>query len=129
MNNKMNTETKLTIDSLLRSIEFPGEDPEAIRKYLADRGFVDSVMREVYAITHRTQRTGWWLLFAAVNLLILVVLGIDPTLIFARLDYHATLSQFFFLFLGLTLLGSVIGIIITMDSKKVDDLVGRIFGH
>jgi hypothetical protein len=125
----MKEKKELTIDALLRSIEFPGEDPEAIRRYLADRGFVDSVMCEVYALKHKTQRTGWWLLFATMNLLILVVLGIDPSVVFSRLDYHATLSQFFFLFLGITLLGSVIGIIITMDAKKVDDLVGRIFGH
>lgn len=116
-------ETRL--DELLKRIEYPGDDALRIAEYLDRTGFVDLVMRRVHELTRQTRKTLLWGLFALLNLLLLVLFGTNSLFIPEFFALQADLALFFFLFLGITLLGSVVGLVLSLDTRWLEHLLRR----
>ncbi len=114
MNEKNNT-----IEDILRTIEFPGEDKAAIDEYLKGHDFTDSVMNRIQELHISETKSLFWLLFILLNVVLLLFVGGNRYLLFDFLGLHKNLSNFFFLFLGLTLMGGLIGFVLTFDTEKI----------
>jgi hypothetical protein len=59
------------------------------------------------------------------NLLLLVLFGTNSLFIPEFFALQAELALFFFLFLGITLLGSVIGLVLSLDTRWLEHLLHR----
>jgi len=104
------------------------EPQEGIKRdisvYLAKVGFVDRVMADIHEIPGKTKKTLLWAGFCLLNVLLLVVFGTNLSVITKFLD--GELGEFFFLFLGISLLGGLIGLVVVSDvSWFQDHLPGR----
>ena len=99
------------IETALREVEHPGEQAELIARYLEERGFTDKVMKQTESLPIKLTRAYIWAVFAIVNLAIIVVAGINSKLLLEIVALQEELFTFFYLFLGLTLLGSLIGLV------------------
>jgi hypothetical protein len=114
------------IDEALTQIEFPGEDEQWIRSYLDGRGFVATVMRAVAQTHIRLSRATVWGGIALLNVAILVVAGINPFLVEDVLALREELFTFFFTFLGITLAGCIVGLVLSIDSGRTEAFFGHI---
>ena len=90
-----------------------------ISTYLAEVGFVDRVMADIHDVTGRTKKTLLWAGFCAFNILLLIVFGTNPSIVLQFLQ--GDLGEFFFLFLGISLLGGVIGLVAVCDLSWLQD--------
>lgn len=125
------------IDEALSRIEFPGEDEEFIRGYLEERGFVETVMQAVRETRVRMPRSLVWGAIGLLNITIIIVAWTNPYLVQDVLALRNELFTFFFGFLGLTLVGCVLGVLLSSDLGRVEtffrDLVRergkKIFRH
>jgi hypothetical protein len=84
-----------------------------ISVYLAKVGFVDRVMSDIHEIPGKTKKTLLWAGFCVLNIFLLVVFGTNPSVIAQFLQ--GGLGEFFFLFLGISLLGGLIGLVVVSD--------------
>ena len=101
------------LNSILKELEFPGEQRTALSGYLHKSGFTEKVMASVREASSSRMNLVTWLIFSAFNLLLLVVLGSSRFILGDFFIAYPGLSQFFFLFLGLTFFGGLAGLIIT----------------
>jgi hypothetical protein len=113
------------MDEALSRIEFPGEDEEWIREYLEERGFVGRVMQSVAETRIRLPRTLVWGSVALLNVAIIVVAWTNPFLVQDVLALRNELFTFFFGFLGLTLLGCLLGVFLSADLGRVETFLQR----
>jgi hypothetical protein len=90
-----------------------------ISVYLAKIGFIDRVMTDVLEIPGKTRKILLWSMFCLLNLFLLVVFGINLSVTPEFLQ--GDLGEFFFLFLGITLLGGLIGLIVVSDVSWFKD--------
>jgi hypothetical protein len=90
-----------------------------ISTYLAEVGFVDRVMADIHDVTGKTKKTLLWAGFCMFNILLLIVFGSNPSIILQFLQ--GDLGEFFFLFLGISLLGGVIGLVSVSDLSWLQD--------
>jgi hypothetical protein len=86
-----------------------------IKTYLGNVGFVERVMTDVMDVPRKVRKTLLWAGFCFFNLFLLVVLGINQHFILEFFALQDELSQFFFLFLGITMLGGLIGLVLVTD--------------
>ena len=84
-----------------------------ISTYLARVGFVDRVMADIHEIPGKIKKTFLWAGFCVLNIFLLVVVGTNPSTIAQFLQ--GDLGEFFFLFLGFSLLGGLIGLVAVSD--------------
>lgn len=108
-----------TLNGVLSAIELPGEDPVALKQYLEESHFVERVMSRVRLETARSQKTTAWGLFALINLAFLIIFGSNRYIAGNYFAMQDTLSQFFFLFLGISFLGALFGLILSADTNWV----------
>jgi hypothetical protein len=95
-----------------------------ISVYLTKVGFVDRVMADIQEIPGKFKKTLLWAGFCVLNIFLLVVFGTNPSYIVQFL--HGDLGGFFFLFLGISLLGGLIGLVVVSDLSWLQDhLLGR----
>jgi hypothetical protein len=95
-----------------------------ISVYLSKVGFVDRVMADINDIPGKTKKSLLWAGFCVLNIFLLVVFGTNPAMILQFLQ--GELGEFFFLFLGISLLGGVIGLVAVSDLSWLQDhLPGR----
>jgi hypothetical protein len=95
-----------------------------ISRYLAKVDFADRVMVDIHDIPGKTKKLLLWAGFCVFNILLLIVVGTNPSMILQFLN--GGLGEFFFLFLGISLLGGVIGLVAVSDlSWFQDHLPGR----
>ncbi len=113
------------IEEVLKLIEFPGEDEEKIRQFLQEHHFVDRVMEQILNYGHRSRKIFLWAIFSALNLLLLFFLGVNPVMVTEYFGLQNSLSQFFYLFLGLTLSGSLVGLVLSLDTTWFERLLHR----
>jgi len=90
-----------------------------ISVYLSKVGFVDRVMADIHEIPGKTKKTLLWAGFCLLNILLLVVFGTNPLVIAQFLQ--GDLGEFFFLFLGISLLGGLIGLVVVSDLSWLHD--------
>jgi hypothetical protein len=99
--------------------EEPAGDTEVrLAAYLQERGFVEAVMQRIYSLHLHPRKALAWGLFCLANLVLLVVLGTNGPFLedfFPR----AQLAQFFFLFLGITFLGGLVGLVFSVDTSRL----------
>jgi len=111
------------LDELLKGIEFPGEDEAAVRAYLAHSRLADRVVAQTVRDARATRRSVLWAVFAVLNLLLLALTGSNSYMHSEFFFQQEALKQFFFLFLGLTFLGGVGGLIFSLDTSWFDRLL------
>lgn len=116
----MSRDRRDAIDEALTRIEFPGEDERWVRSYLDERGFVESVMRAVAQARIRLSRATIWGGIGLLNVAILVVAGTNPFLVEDVLALRKELFTFFFTFLGLTLAGCIVGVVLSLDGGRTE---------
>jgi hypothetical protein len=90
-----------------------------ISVYLTKVGFVDRVMTDILDIPGKTRKIALWAGFCLFNIMLLIVAGTNPSVVIQFLQ--GGLGEFFFLFLGITLLGGVIGLIAVSDVSWLKD--------
>jgi len=107
---------------------FDGLEPKEglkrdISSYLAEVGFVDRVMADIQEISGKTRKTLLWAGFCLFNIFLLLLLGTNPSFIAQFLQ--GDLGEFFFLFLGISLLGGLIGLVAVSDLSWLQDHLPR----
>ena len=117
------------LDDALRRVEFPGEDPSWIVRYLEERHFVERVMKAVAEVHIRMSRASVWAIVGGLNLALLVVVWLNPFLLEDLLALRRELLSFVLGFLGLTLAGCITGIILSVDARRVEDFLHHLFRH
>jgi hypothetical protein len=105
------------LNEILALIELPGEDEQRILAYLERRGFIEQVMARIRAQHSHTRKTLVWGGFCLVNLLALLLFGASDPFLSGFFALQGELARFFFLFLGLTFLGSLAGLVLSMDTS------------
>jgi hypothetical protein len=105
------------LNEILALIEMPGEDERRILAYLEQRDFIERVMARVRALHSRTRKALLWGGFCLLNLLALLLLGTSDLFLSDFFAVQGDLAQFFFLFLGLTFLGSLAGLVLSLDTS------------
>jgi hypothetical protein len=105
------------LDQILTLIELPGEDERRILAYLEERGFIERVMAGVRALQAQARKALIWGGFCAVNLLALLLFGASDPFLSGFFALQGELAQFFFLFLGLTFLGGLTGLVLSLDTS------------
>ena len=96
-----------------------------ITAYLSRIGFADRVMTELLEIPRKTRKTLIWACFCLANFFLLVIFGTNPSFISEFFALREDLAQFFFLFLGITLLGGLIGLVVVSDTSWVREYLPR----
>ena len=118
----MKNDVDKQIDEILKNIEFPGEENQKLHEFSADRDFVNKVMKAIEAENKRIKMLVFWFLFILIHILILLFLGTNK---FIQNEYFAfsdTLQTIFYLFLGISLSGGIIGLIVQLDTSRVHDM-------
>jgi hypothetical protein len=105
------------LNEILALIELPGEDERRILAYLEQRGFIERVMTRVRLLHSQTRKALLWGGFCLLNLLTLLLFGASDVFLSDFFALQGELSQFFFLFLGLTFLGSLAGLVLSVDTS------------
>ncbi len=90
-----------------------------ITVYLGKVGFVERVMTDILEIPGKTRKILLWASFCLFNLFLLVFFGTNQTFIVDFFALQEELGQFFFLFLGITLLGGLIGLVLVSDISRL----------
>ena len=121
----MDDSSDFLLDKVLKEIEFPGEDREKMLDYLNRKKFVDHVMAEIQSMRSRSRKTILWGIFTVLNLFLLFIMGINNYIVSDFFALQNALSQFFFLFLGLTLVGSLGGLVFSLDTSWFEHLLHR----
>ena len=117
------------VEETLTRIEYPGEDPLWIARYLGERDFVERVMKAIAATHVRMSRSTIWAMIAAVNLIALVIAGLNPYLVEDFLALTDQLFTFFYVFLGLTLAGCIVGLVLSLDLSRIEHFIHELFRH
>jgi hypothetical protein len=95
-----------------------GDTELRLAAYLQERGFVEAVMQRIYELHLHPRKSLAWGLFCMANLILLVVLGANGSFLEGFFP-HAQLAQFFFLFLGITFLGGLVGLVFSVDTSRL----------
>ncbi len=96
-----------------------GETEVRLANYLEQRGFVEAVMERIYSFHLHPRKSLAWGLFCLFNLALLVVLGANGPFLEGFFAPQAELAQFFFLFLGITFLGGLVGLVLSVDTTRL----------
>jgi len=107
------------LNEILALIELPGEDERRILDYLERRGFIERVMARVRSLHSQTRKALLWGVFCLFNLLALLAFGASDLFLSGFFALQAELAQFFFFFLGLTFLGSLAGLVLSLDFSRL----------
>lgn len=101
------------LNSLLKQVEFPGENRKNLAAHLEKSGFTEKVMTSIRQTSSSRMNIFTWLIFSSFNFLLLVLFGSSKFILGDFFISYPGLSQFFFLFLGLTLFGGLAGLILS----------------
>jgi hypothetical protein len=101
------------------SEELAGETEVRLAAYLTERGFVEAVMERIYSLQLHPRKSLACGLFCLANLGLLAVLGANEPFLEGFFAPQAQLAQFFFLFLGITFLGGLVGLVLSADTSRL----------
>jgi hypothetical protein len=99
--------------------ELPGETEVRLAAYLTERGFAEAVMERIHSLHLHPRKALAWGLFCLANLILLAVLGANEPFLAGFFAPQAELAQFFFLFLGITFLGGLVGLVLCVDTSRL----------
>ena len=121
MDRKPPTSTKKppALDRMLREIEFPGEDRGVILRFLEKTDFDDRILTGIELATQRqkTKRILYWVFFLLFNLALILLSGTDNALLKELFSFEQIFSIIFSLVLGIIILATTIGLILTIDTS------------
>lgn len=111
--------TPLTLDALLREVEFPGEERGIILRFLEKADFNDRILTGIELAAHRrkTKRILYWVFFLLFNLALILLSGTDNALLKELFSFEQIFSIIFSLVLGIIILATTIGLILTIDTS------------
>ncbi len=119
-------ESERRLEAILEQIEFPGEDETRIGAYLRHARLAERVMERIGSARIGLGRAVMWGAFSLANTVLLVLMGTNRIILEGFLSSQEALCSFFFLFLGMTFLGSLVGLVFTLDTSWFTHLlVGR----
>jgi hypothetical protein len=121
-NTIMEKDDNINIDLMLASLEFPGEAREEIESFLAERDFTVVVMQSIEVKDKRLNKIIFWLVFTFINILLLTLLGTNKMVLKDFFALHDALASLFYLFLGVTLVGGIIGLVIYVDTEQINHI-------
>jgi hypothetical protein len=98
---------------------------EDVLRYLQGVRFSDQVMARILELSGRSGSRLAWGVFALLNLVFLLLCGASLPELVGLVALQPGLGQFFFLFLGITLLGGVVGFVLSLDTTWLDSLLHR----
>ncbi|MBN2531764.1 MAG: hypothetical protein JXB88_02670 [Spirochaetales bacterium] len=124
----MEEEIDKQLEELLKSIEFPGEEEKKITEYFDSRDFTMLVVEAIHEKNVRMKKILFWVIFIILNILVMSLLGTNHFIIDKFFAFQNTLSVLFFLFLGVSLFGGLIGLIIHIDTSWIHDFYEWING-
>ena len=109
----------LILNNVLRGIEFPGEERGTILRFLEKTDFGDRVMTgiELAAQRRKTKRTLYWVFFLLFNLALILLSGAENGLLRELFSFEQIFSIIFSLVLGIIILATTIGLILTIDTS------------
>jgi hypothetical protein len=96
-----------------------------ITAYLGKVGFVERIMTDISEVPGKTRKIFLWAGFCLFNLFLLVLFGTNQSFIVEFFALQDELGQFFFLFLGITLLGGLIGLVLVGDFSWLKDYLSK----
>lgn len=105
------------MNSVLRSIEFPGEDDAAIARYLDRMNVAEVVLNQTRRKVKRMKTFHWWLFLFVVNALILFCFSTNSLHIQNYFVFHNIFKTIIFISLSSTLFGTMIGAVLNMDTR------------
>lgn len=109
------------LDDLFQNLEFPGEDPKEIITYLKSADFTEKTMKLIeWQVKHRF-RAFFWIAFLLINLGLVIFFGTSRVVHENDILSESTFTSLIYLFLGLTLLGSVVGFFLSFDQKEAGE--------
>jgi len=109
------------IDTILSGLEFPGHEDVEISHYLNKTDFTGKVMEKVAHHRSMVNKVIVWASFTVLNLVVLSIIGAEGSFMKLYLSFHSTLTYFFFLFLGISFVGGLCGLILNIDTSWMRD--------
>lgn len=125
----MKNEFDAQLNSVLASTEYPGEDEAGIAKYIKSVNITNNVMHGIALRKKSIQKTIFWALFAVANLLFLYISGTDSSIVSYYVKAGLVFTSLFYLFIGLTFIGAVFGLIMNLDTSWVHKLLLKIIHY
>lgn len=110
------------LEQILASIEFPAEEEEKITGYLETRDFTALVVKAIHEKNMKIKRNLFWLIFIIINIVVLSLLGTNQFIKNEFFAFQNDLSILFFLFLGVSLFGGLIGLVVYFDVPWFHDI-------
>jgi hypothetical protein len=108
-----------------RRLDLSRQIEEDVLRYLQGVRFSDQVMARILELSGRSSSRLAWGVFALLNLVFLLLCGASLPELVGLVALQPGLGQFFFLFLGITLLGGVVGFVLSLDTTWLDSLLHR----
>jgi hypothetical protein len=99
--------------------DLPGETEVRLAAYLTEHGFAEAVMERIHSLHLHPRKAVAWGLFCLANLILLALLGANEPFLADFFAPQAELAQFFFLFLGITFLGGLVGLVLCVDTSRL----------
>ncbi|MBN1697354.1 MAG: hypothetical protein JW881_07555 [Spirochaetales bacterium] len=117
------------LENILKQIEFPGESWNEIMKQIRGRNLENKIMKKIHGRNERAWRVYFWIVFTILNFLILSVMGTNKYIITDYFSLNNDLAALFFLFLGISLLGGLIGLIANANTPWFDKFRHGVLGE
>ena len=105
--------------SLLREIEFPGEERSSLLRHLEDVDFTARVINRITLIEqkHKPRRTVYWIVFLLFNLALILLSGTGNAVLRKLFSFEQIFSLIFSIVLGIIILAITVGLILTVDTS------------
>ncbi len=105
------------LDRILNEIELPGETEGRITEYLERSGFTDIVMKKVMIQRRMMNRALVWGIVVIFDFIVLVIMANNGSFVREYLSVYTDLAYLFFLFLSLSFLVGLFGLIYNIDTS------------
>jgi hypothetical protein len=122
----MNSQIDREIETILSHIEFPGTDAEKVRAFLERGGVADHVMEITGKEGRFSRKATLWTALTLYNLVLLLFFGSSITFSDQVLIAVGPLTEFVFVLLGLTFSGSIIGLVLSLDTTWFNRFIHRL---
>ncbi len=122
----MDIRTNRELETILSHIEFPGPDAEKVRVFLEKGGVADRVMEMTGRENRFARKATLWTALTLYNLLLLIFFGSSISFSRQILLVVGPLTEFVFVLLGLTFSGSIIGLVLSLDTTWFKRFIHRL---
>lgn len=118
-----------TLASILRKIEFPGEEKSRILSFLENSDIPSTVIEKILAKEHRKHRIKVWTIIAACAFGLLMVLGANRYISEFLFFLQSAVLLFISIALMAICLTGIIGVVMNIDKKRILGLLHHFRFH